>query len=153
MFLLSFLFLCRWQFRDLINRRLSRGCIHRPCIVHHAGLLIEIQVETTDIVIALWKSATEQLPTTYNLHASAAGSHEGQQRLRHHGGTLTDGYGLVVGCHILCLSREKQVGVLSLEVERLDIVMPAQFFKQVGVKLSDPSSVRVKTGQYGDSQN
>ena len=65
-------------------------------VIHHAGLLIEIQVETTDIVIALWKSATKQLAAAHHLHASAAGSHEGQQRLRHHGGTLTDGYGLVV---------------------------------------------------------
>jgi hypothetical protein len=59
------------------------------------------------------------------------------------------GYGLVVRCHILCLSREEKVGILSLEVEGFDIVMPAQFFKQVGVKLGDPSSVRVKARQYG----
>ena len=59
------------------------------------------------------------------------------------------GYGFVVRCDILCLAREEEVRILPGEVEGLDIMMPAQFFEKVGVKLSYSPSVRVETGQYG----
>ena len=57
-------------------------------------------------------------------------------------------YGLIVGCHQLCLSRKEEFRILSLEVECLDNILFAQFTIQACVKLRDSSSIGVETGQY-----
>ena len=61
-------------------------------------------------------------------------------------------YGLVVRCHILCLSRKEERWILAAEIERLDIMSLAQFLIQTCVELRYPSSVRIETGQYRDLQ-
>ena len=57
-------------------------------------------------------------------------------------------YGLIVCCHILCLSREKEFRILSLEIECLDNMLLAQFTIKACVKLRDSSSIGIETGQY-----
>mgnify|MGYP003318745812 CR=1 FL=1 len=46
------------------------------------------------------------------------------------------------------LSGEEKIGVLPLEIERLDIMGLAQFSQKVGVELGYSSSEGVETGQY-----
>jgi hypothetical protein len=57
-------------------------------------------------------------------------------------------YGLIVCCHKLCLAREKEFRVLSLEIESFDNMFFAQFTIKACVKLRDSSSIGVETGQY-----
>lgn len=58
-------------------------------------------------------------------------------------------YGFIVFSHILCLAREEDFWILTAEIESLDIILPAQFIEQTGVKLGNTTPERVETGQYG----
>ena len=62
--------------------------------------------------------------------------------------SLATGNGIVILCHILRLPREEKIRILSAEVECLDSMMLAQFFKKAGIELGYSSSIRIETGQY-----
>ena len=79
-------------------------------IIHHPRLFIQIQVESPDIFFRLRQTTLEQFSSTHNLHRSSAGSHKCQQRLRHHGSSLTDGNGLIMARQIVHL-KEHQTGI------------------------------------------
>jgi hypothetical protein len=55
------------------------------------------------------------------------------------------GYGLIVFCNKLCLSREEEFRILAAEIKGLDIVISAQFTIKACVKLRDSPSIGIKT--------
>ena len=76
-------------------------------VIHHTGLLIQIQVEFPDVLIRLRQSVLKQLAPAHNLHTSPTRPDKCQQRLRHQGRSLTDGDGLVVTRQIVDLQQRQ----------------------------------------------
>ena len=80
-------------------------------IIGHAGFLIEVGVEPTDVVIGLrqpFAGGTAgmfagQFAAAHNLHTSPAQSDEGHQRLWHQGCALSHGYRLFVAGQVVHL--------------------------------------------------
>ena len=76
-------------------------------IIHHTGFFVEIKVKQADIFFRIRQATTEEFTSAHYLHASSARTDKCQKRLRHHGGSLTDGNGLIIACKVINLQQHQ----------------------------------------------
>ena len=78
-------------------------------IIGHTGLLVEVRVETADVLISLRQTTVEQLTSTDNLHAPSAGTDESQKCLRNLSGPLSHSLSLVEASKVVHLKQYQPV--------------------------------------------